>query len=351
MASGRFVNTSIADDDRLARISVMAEYVFLKTIPHLDRDGMITGKPGLLFSRTHPTRDDLYGQTQTFIDEWVAVGLVIPFNTPEGPALFFPGFAKNNRLPHYDRERPSRFPPPPGFARDGTDGPLYPAHRKPPSQTPKKPKQVKAPPSEDSQREPEFIVGNPPFGSLQACPVGNKHDKELDEVMDEVMELLQDEVQDEIHDLVDEVHPKEQEQVKDQEKEEEGGESGCAAPPLPDDDAIDESTLKPGQLLYRAVCEILGWDYKTLSVKSQVQVAAAVRKLMAADYTCEELERFMGEVWALDWRWQKKKKRPDLEEFQAEVGKLRSVPGERKRSYKPDDYQDNTPRKRYSLGH
>lgn len=117
MASGRFLSVSIAEDDRLSRLSIEAEYVYLKTIPHLDRDGMISGKPGLLYSKVCPLREELFGKTASLVDEWVQVGLVIRFETTEGPVLYFRGFAKNNRLPHYDRERPSRYPPPPGYVR------------------------------------------------------------------------------------------------------------------------------------------------------------------------------------------------------------------------------------------
>lgn len=133
MASGRFLSISIAEDDKLSRLSMTAELIYIKAIPHLDRDGMITGKPGLLYSKVCPTREELFGETQALIDEWIEVGLVIRFVSPEGPVLFFPGFAKNNNLPHYERERPSRFPPPPGYYRaekgifkDGTEPPSKP---------------------------------------------------------------------------------------------------------------------------------------------------------------------------------------------------------------------------------
>lgn len=117
MASGRFLSTSIAEDDRLSKLSLMAEFIYLKTIPHLDRDGMITGRPGLLYSRVCPAREELFGGLLALIDEWVAIGLVIRFHSDEGPVLFFPGFLKNNNLPHYERERASRFPVPPGYSR------------------------------------------------------------------------------------------------------------------------------------------------------------------------------------------------------------------------------------------
>lgn len=117
MASGRFLSTTIADDERLALLSTTAELLYLKTIPHLDRDGMISGKPGFLWGKVCPLREELIGEMQTVIDEWVGVGLVIRMATDAGPALFFPGFLKNNNLPHYKRERPSRFPAPPGYTR------------------------------------------------------------------------------------------------------------------------------------------------------------------------------------------------------------------------------------------
>jgi hypothetical protein len=117
MASGRFLSTTIAEDDRLARLSIAAELLYLKTIPHLDRDGMISGRAGFLWGKVCPLREELIGEMQSAINEWVRVGLVVRTITEAGPVLFFPGFLKNNHLPHYSRERPSRFGPPPGYVR------------------------------------------------------------------------------------------------------------------------------------------------------------------------------------------------------------------------------------------
>lgn len=170
MASGRFLSTSIAEDDRLSKLSLMAEFIYLKTIPHLDRDGMITGRPGLLYSRVCPAREELFGGLLALIDEWVVVGLVIRFYSDEGPVLFFPGFLKNNNLPHYSRERASRFPAPPGFIR--TDSGLTPV---------------------------------------------TVHDLDQDNIQESVLELVQDEVQESLQDF----DLQEQEQDKDQDKDQE----------------------------------------------------------------------------------------------------------------------------------
>jgi hypothetical protein len=45
MARGRFLSESVATDARLNGLSVEAELVYLMTIPHLDRDGLIEGDP------------------------------------------------------------------------------------------------------------------------------------------------------------------------------------------------------------------------------------------------------------------------------------------------------------------
>lgn len=187
MASGRFVSASIADDTRLSRLSLTAELLYLKTIPHLDRDGMIIGRAGALWGKVCPLRDELMGEMQRVISEWVQVGLVIRMDTGDGPVLFFPGFLKNNTLLHYDRERPSRFPVPPGYERTANGLIVEGAEPK------KKSKEVKVPPSSN---------GN--SASVQ--------DEVLEPILDEVLDFaLQD-----------------QDQVKDQEKEE-----SSPIPPLP----------------------------------------------------------------------------------------------------------------------
>ena len=40
MAQGRFISRTIAIDPKLALLSETAELLYLKTIPHLDRDGL-----------------------------------------------------------------------------------------------------------------------------------------------------------------------------------------------------------------------------------------------------------------------------------------------------------------------
>jgi hypothetical protein len=118
MARGRMVSTTVATDKRLADLSLTAEYLYLKTIPHLDRDGLILGDAPLLWGKVAVRRPELLPMTEDLISEWLAQdGLVIAYDTPDGCALYFPGFAKNQVGMRYDREPESTIACPPGFAR------------------------------------------------------------------------------------------------------------------------------------------------------------------------------------------------------------------------------------------
>lgn len=121
MAEGRFLSRSIATDAQLAQLSETAELLYLKVIPHLDRDGMISGEPLALLGIISPLRfSQLQSKIACAIDEWVAVGLVTRFATASGSScLFFKGFLKQQKL-KYERERPSKYPAPPGYVRTET---------------------------------------------------------------------------------------------------------------------------------------------------------------------------------------------------------------------------------------
>lgn len=116
MAQARMLNRSVAEDEALAGLSAEAALLFLMTIPHLDRDGLITGHPRLLWSDVAPLRDGLRECAGTLIDEWVQANLVVRFGDGR-PVLFFPGFQKNQSGMRYDRESPSKYPTPPGYER------------------------------------------------------------------------------------------------------------------------------------------------------------------------------------------------------------------------------------------
>lgn len=117
MASGRFISGSVAEDERLNSLSVEAQMVYLMTIPHLDRDGLINGNPSVLHGKVCPLRTKLANRMPKIIEEWAESELVIRYANGKGSALWFKGFAKNNPLTHYAREKASIYAAPPGYIR------------------------------------------------------------------------------------------------------------------------------------------------------------------------------------------------------------------------------------------
>lgn len=114
MAEGRFVSKSISTDYELnCSVSLEADYLFGKCIPHLDRDGRMTGHPGQVKATAVPLRAEM---TLEVVDECLgelaAAGLVLWYQVEGKPALWFKGFGPHNKGIRYDREAPSKLPAP-----------------------------------------------------------------------------------------------------------------------------------------------------------------------------------------------------------------------------------------------
>ena len=122
MANGRMLNKSISVDDRLNTLSQDAMLMYLMAIPHLDRDGLIDGRPRVLWGTVALLRMDLMDRAPGIIQEWVDTGLVVRYHGDRTPVLWFAGFQKNQIGMRYDREPPSRFAPPPGYYRTRAGG-------------------------------------------------------------------------------------------------------------------------------------------------------------------------------------------------------------------------------------
>ncbi len=120
MADGRMVNKSVGTDERLNGLSGDAMLLYLMAIPHLDRDGLIDGRPRVLWATVAPLQDRWMPRCGDLIDEWVGSGLVVRYEDDRQPVLFFPGFGKNQARMVYHRERESRFCCPPGYERART---------------------------------------------------------------------------------------------------------------------------------------------------------------------------------------------------------------------------------------
>lgn len=117
MATGRMLNKSTSTDPEFNQMSTDARELFLRTIPHLDRDGLVIGHPARLWAMIDPFHADRLARMGEYIQEWIDAGLVLRYDTGKEQILFFTGFRKNNPGLRYDREAKSAFPPPPGWRR------------------------------------------------------------------------------------------------------------------------------------------------------------------------------------------------------------------------------------------
>lgn len=121
MARGRIISIQVASDDNLNKLSPDAERLYLRTLPHLDRDGLITGHPMLLWAKVAPLRMELMDACNALVQEWVQQGLVMRYPGADGqPVLYFKGFRRHNANIPYTDEAPSVYPPPPGWYRGKT---------------------------------------------------------------------------------------------------------------------------------------------------------------------------------------------------------------------------------------
>ena len=116
MAKGRMLNRTAAVDKELNGCSVEAHLLFLMSIPHLDRDGLIAGEPMQHLGTVLPFRPEFLPRYDDLIQELIAAELVLRYDTNRGRVLFFTGFSDNQTIT-YSREGASVFDPPPGYVR------------------------------------------------------------------------------------------------------------------------------------------------------------------------------------------------------------------------------------------
>lgn len=117
MARGRMLSVVTGRDEKLSALSIGSLALYLMTIPHLDRDGLIDGRPSVLVGIAAPLRGEFMDDAHALIMEWVQVGVVTRYNGEREPVLWFHGFRNHQQGMRYDQEAPSYYPPPPGSMR------------------------------------------------------------------------------------------------------------------------------------------------------------------------------------------------------------------------------------------
>jgi hypothetical protein len=132
------LSQSIAEDIEFNEMSMEAQLMYMRSIPFLDRDGLVNGHPSILFGKIAPLMPDMLPRMKAIIDEWIAAGLVISYADNKTTVLYFKGFTQNQIGMRYEREPESQFAPPPGFIRtkDGltkSSTPVTPQESTPPT--------------------------------------------------------------------------------------------------------------------------------------------------------------------------------------------------------------------------
>lgn len=117
MARGRMINQTISEDIEFNGMSIEAQLMFVRTVPFLDRDGLINGHPAILVGKVAPLLTDMFDKMSAIIDEWIETGMVIRYLDEKVTVLYFKGFTQNQVGMRYDREPASQFRVPPGYTR------------------------------------------------------------------------------------------------------------------------------------------------------------------------------------------------------------------------------------------
>jgi hypothetical protein len=111
VARGRFISKTISENEELAQVSLEAALLFTWCIPHLDREGRMSGNPDLIKATACPLRPEIdSGSIPDLLRTLGGVGLVHWYEVDGRQVLFFPKFHDHNKGLKYDREAASRYP-------------------------------------------------------------------------------------------------------------------------------------------------------------------------------------------------------------------------------------------------
>lgn len=116
MPEGRMLSKSIATSEQVASVSLLADYLFTRMIPHLDCEGRMPGAPRSVRAIVCPLREDVTTpMVADALRELHAAKLIVWYTVEREHYVAFPKFQDHQRGARFDREAPSRFPGPPSL--------------------------------------------------------------------------------------------------------------------------------------------------------------------------------------------------------------------------------------------
>lgn len=111
MAEGRFISRNIAFSEQLGQISMEADYLFMRMLPHLDCEGRITGSPTSIRARVCPLRKEMSdGMVSLSIAELDQNRLIVWYEVDGMQCIEYPNFEKYQTGLRKNREAPSKIP-------------------------------------------------------------------------------------------------------------------------------------------------------------------------------------------------------------------------------------------------
>lgn len=111
MPDGRMLSKSISHSFQLAEVSLEADYLFARCIPHLDREGRMPGNPRLVKSIACPLREEIPLEAiPALLCELAKVKLIRWYSVDGQEVVEFPGFQNHQKGARFEREAASRLP-------------------------------------------------------------------------------------------------------------------------------------------------------------------------------------------------------------------------------------------------
>lgn len=111
MARGRFLSRTLAHCQQLAAVSLEADYLFARCIPHLDSAGRMAGHPTLVKAIVCPLREEVTPVLVTeLLRQLAGVGLLLWYEVEGKQVLEFTGFKNHQKGMKLERESASDLP-------------------------------------------------------------------------------------------------------------------------------------------------------------------------------------------------------------------------------------------------
>jgi hypothetical protein len=114
MPDGRFLSKSIAYSAQVGSVSLEADYLFMRMIPHLDSSGRMIGTPSSVKALCCPLRHEMTVEiVEQCLTDLQNAGLIVWYEAKGERCIAFPRFTTHQRGARLEREGASRLPAPP----------------------------------------------------------------------------------------------------------------------------------------------------------------------------------------------------------------------------------------------